>query len=220
MWSYYGTKKKLAKYYPKPQYDTIIEPFCGAAQYSLFENNWEKNVYLIDKYQVIIDIWKYLINASPKDILSLPDLQEGDNVDDFSSLCKEEKMLIGFCINPASAQPKKTSRERSRWNKNKTEIANNLYKIKHWKVKCDEYYNVKNTKATWFIDPPYQYGGIYYRINNKNIDYNNLSTWCKERNGQIIVCENTKADWMDFKPLVKLNGQLHETTESIYYKEK
>lgn len=216
LWTYYGTKKKLAKYYPEPTCDIIIEPFCGAAQYSLYGDNWKKQVYLVDKYETITRIWQYLIQANEKDILSLPDLELGQNVDDFSTLSDEEKWLIGFCINPASAMPKKTSRERSRWSKNKLEIAKNLYKIKHWKVKCDDYHNIKNVKATWYIDPPYQFGGIYYRMNNKTIDYKELGEWCRTRNGQIIVCENTKADWLDFNPLVELNGQLHVTTEAIW----
>ena len=216
MWTYYGTKNRIAKYYPKPEFDTIIEPFAGAAQYSLFGDNWHKNVYLIDKYEVIARVWQYLIDATEKDILALPDLEIGENVDDFKLLSDEEKWLMGFCINPASACPKKTTSKRSRWNKNKLEIAKNVYKVKHWKVKCDEFKNIKNIKATWYIDPPYKYGGIYYRMNNKNIDYQDLAEWCKTRNGQTIVCENTKADWLDFKPLVKMNGQLHQTMESIW----
>ena len=216
MWSYYGTKKRLAKYYPKPNYDIIIEPFCGAAQYSLYNNNWEKEIYLIDKYQVIIDIWKYLINVTSKEILSLPDMYENDSLDNYGQLSIEEKYLIGFCINNGSAQPKRKVQKFNNWNKTKIDIANNLYKIKHWKVKCDDYQNIKNINATWFIDPPYQLGGEWFRISNKNINYNNLANWCKSRHGQIIVCENTKANWLDFKPLIELKGQLHTTTEAIW----
>jgi len=216
LWSYYGTKKRLAKYYPKPNYDIIIEPFCGAAQYSLYNNNWEKEIYLIDKYQVIIDIWKYLINVTSKEILSLPDMYENDSLDNYGQLSIEEKYLIGFCINNGSAQPKRKVQKFNNWNKTKIDIANNLYKIKHWKVKCDDYQNIKNINATWFIDPPYQFGGEWLRISNKNINYNNLANWCKSRHGQIIVCENTKANWLDFKPLIELKGQLHTTTEAIW----
>lgn len=219
MWTYYGTKKKIAKYYPKPEYDVIVEPFCGAAQYSLFGENWKKQVYLIDKYEIITRVWQYLIQATKEQILNLPDMQEGDNVDNFKQLIDEERWLLGFCINPASAIPKKTTRQRNHWNKDKVNIAESLYKIKHWKVKCDDYKNVKNVKATWYIDPPYKFGGIYYRMNNKTIDYSDLAEWCKSRNGQVIVCENTKADWLEFKPLVNLKGQLHETTEAIWNKE-
>ena len=216
MWSYYGTKKKIAKYYPLPQKDIIIEPFCGAAQYSLYGDNWKKKVYLVDKYKVITDIWDYLINVSEKDILSLPDMNEGDNVDNHDQLLIVEKELIGFCINGGSAQPKKTVKKFNSWNSTKINIAKNLYKIRHWKVKYDDYHNINNVDATWYIDPPYQYGGQWYRLSNKNIDYVELADWCKSRKGQIIVCENTKANWLDFKPLVELKGQLHKTTEAIW----
>lgn len=218
MWTYYGTKKRIAKYYPDPVCDNIIEPFCGAAQYSLYNDNWKKQVWLMDKYEIITRIWKYLINANKSDILGLPDMKPGDKIDDHDLLSEEEKWLIGFCINPASAMPKKTTRPRSKWNKNKIDIANNLYKIKHWKVKQGDYQDIKNIEATWYIDPPYQFGGKYYRMNNKNFDYQSLGQWCKNRKGQIIVCENTKANWLNFQPLVELNGQLHKTTEAIWYK--
>lgn len=41
MWSYYGSKSKLLKYYPEPKFNTIVEPFGGTAKYSLkyFEND-------------------------------------------------------------------------------------------------------------------------------------------------------------------------------------
>jgi len=39
MWSYYGSKSKVVKHYPKPKYDLIIEPFAGAAWYSVFASD-------------------------------------------------------------------------------------------------------------------------------------------------------------------------------------
>lgn len=220
MWTYYGTKKKIAKYYPSPIHDKIIEPFAGAAQYSLFGDNWQKEIVLYDKYDVIVKIWEYLIAANPHDILSLPDMNVGDKVDDHTELCDAERYLIGFCINSGSASPKKTVAKFNCWNRQKKVIADNIYKVKHWKVhQCDGYEDIPNETATWFIDPPYQFGGQYYRHSNKNIDYSALSDWCLSLNGQLIVCENTKADWLDFKPLVDLKGQLHKTTEAIFYKE-
>jgi len=105
-------------------------------------------------------------------------------------LCDEEKWLIGFNINQGSANPKITAKKFNGWNKTKIKIAENLHKIRHWKIKCDDYYNVKNVKATWFIDPPYQEGGKYYRYNE--IDYTYLAKWCKERKGQVIVWKTRK----------------------------
>jgi len=216
MFSYYGTKKKLAKYYPDPLYDTIIEPFAGAAQYSLFGDNWRKQVILIDSYDIIVKIWYYLINARPNDILQLPDMYPGDNVDSHSQLCNEERWLIGFCINGGSAMPKKTVQKYNNWNRSKIQIAKNLYKIKHWVIKHGSHLDAPNISATWYIDPPYQHGGKWYRFNNKTIDYYSLAQWCIKRMGQVIVCENMMADWLPFAPLAKLHGQLHTTTEAIW----
>lgn len=220
MFSYYGTKNRVAKHYPAASYSMIVEPFCGAAQYSLFGDNWEKDVILIDKYDRVCKIWHYLINSSKREILALPNLEVGDKVDSFTQLSDAEKWLIGFSINTASAMPKKTASKRSAWNRMKVNIANNQYKVRHWEIVNGDYSCLNNVTATWYIDPPYQYGGQYYRMNNSKIDYKALGNWAKSRNGQVIVCENTKADWMEFKPLVTMNGQLHKTTEAIWYKEK
>ena len=223
MFSYYGTKKKLAKYYPAPKEDVIIEPFCGAAMYSLYDDNWKNQVILNDKYDKVYLIWNFLINkANEKDIQNLPDLTNGTNLDDLN-LSIEEKFLLGFFANPSSAMPKKTVTERGQksWKRHKDFIIQNLYKIKHWKIYNKDYSEIDNIKATWFIDPPYQFGGQYYHssTSNKSINYDNLSNWVKLRQGQIIVCENDKSTWIEHKPLIKLKGQLHTTQEVIYYQE-
>src|SRR5690606_8192533 len=95
------------------------------------------------------------------------------------------------------------------WTENKKKyIADNLFKIRHWKVALKEYKDIENINATWFIDPPYQFGGKYYR--HRKIDYVYLKDWCLSRKGQVIVCENSKANWMEFKPLVNIFGQRHK----------
>ena len=43
---------------------------------------------------------------------------------------------------------------------------------------------------------------------------------CETRRGQVIVCENTKATWLPFQPLIQLSGQKHTTTEAIWRNEK
>lgn len=95
-----------------------------------------------------------------------------------------------------------------------------MYKIKHWKIYNKSFLDVENEKATWFIDPPYQFGGQYYHSssNNSHLNYNLISQWAKERIGDVIVCENSKADWLPFEPLINLKGQLHTTMEVIFYK--
>lgn len=220
MWGYYGSKSKIVKKYPKPINNIIIEPFSGTAMYSL--DYFENDVILIDKYHVIVDIWKWLQKCSVRDILTLPILEYGQSVDDFEWDCVEAKWLMGFIITGGATQPKKSP---SKWktlirpntqNYKLNFIANNLYKIKHWKIYNDSYDNVENCQATWFIDPPYQVGGKYYKFGSNLIDYNKLSDWCLSRNGQIIVCENDKASWLPFQPLCNMQGIKNNSMEMFY----
>lgn len=217
MWSYYGRKSKVIDYYPDPLHETIIEPFAGTAVYSLHKNNWQKDVVLVDKYEVIIRIWKYLQQATSKDILALPSLAKGDKVDDFSQLIDEEKWLIGFCINRGNPRPVKTANNYNSWDADKVRIANDLYKIRHWSFIHGDYKDIENREATWFIDPPYQRAGYKYKHNSKSLDFNELATWCKSRLGQVIVCENMSADWLPFEPLKQMRGVQHTTTEAMFY---
>jgi 16S rRNA G966 N2-methylase RsmD len=213
MWSYYGSKSKIVDYYPAPVYDTVIEPFAGASKYAL--KHWEKNVILVDKYEVIVGLWKWLQKATEKDILGLPDIKEGENVESFN-LSQEEKWLIGFFINGGSAQPKKTAKKFNTWNESKSRVAANLHKIRHWDIRLGSYWDIPNQDATWFIDPPYQYGGEWYVKSNKHLNFYDLSVWCKSRQGQVLVCENTKADWLPFVPMKSMQGMKYKTVEAIW----
>ena len=99
------------------------------------------------------------------------------------------------------------------WSRDKKRIAKDLHKIKHWDIRLGNYNEIENIKATWYIDPPYQCQKLY---RHNNIDYKSLADWCRSREGQVIVCENSKADWMDFKPLVELSGQRTRTLEVMW----
>lgn len=213
MFSYYGSKSKVVKCYPPPKFDKIIEPFAGSARYSL--RFWQNDILLVDKYTVIIDVWNYLINATEKDIIGLPQMKTGECIDDYN-LSDIERKFMGFIVQRSSGMRKTVSpfvKDTSKLLKN---IASQLFKIRHWKTKHGSYSDLNNETATWFIDPPYQFGGHEYKESNKKIDFNNLSNWCKERNGQSIVCENTKADWLLFKPMVDMQGAMFKTTEAIW----
>lgn len=218
MFSYYGSKSKIVQYYPQPTKHKIIEPFAGSARYSL--RYWEKDILLVDKYKVIVDIWHYLQRASEKDILGLPYVGYTAKVP--QSLSYEEVLLLGYIAKTGSAIPAKSTSYRNTiyrpnlQNYQKQNIASNLYKIKHWKIIQGSYEDIENENATWFIDPPYQFGGHSYKESNKNLDFNSLANWCKSRLGQVIVCENTKATWMDFKPVIQMQGSVFNTTEAIW----
>jgi hypothetical protein len=60
-------------------------------------------------------------------------------------------------------------------------------------------------EATWFVDPPYNNRAGSYYIEN-SIDYVALGTWCHERRGQAIVCENEGADWLPFRSFKDVEG--------------
>ena len=216
MFSYYGSKSKIVDYYPPPKHKRIIEPFAGSARYSL--KYWQNDVLLVDKYPVIIGIWKWLQQCSKNDILKLPILKAGDKInrDDFD--CIEQANFYGFIISAATRNPKLTV---SPFGENKIEselqrIAEDLHKIKHWEIKLGSYDEIDNQDAVWFIDPPYQFGGEHYVKSNKQIDFSKLSEWCMSRNGQVIVCENTKATWLPFKPMIDMQGAMYKTTEAIW----
>jgi site-specific DNA-adenine methylase len=213
--SYYGSKKRLAPKYPRPTYPVIIEPFSGAAGYSV--EHYQRDVVLYDVNPVIFGVWNYLINVSSEEILRLP--IEFSHVDEINS-CQEAKWLIGFWLNAATVSPcnipskwmRSNTRKESHWSESiRARIAFQVEHIRHWKVYNSSYSDSPDIKATWFVDPPYNNSaGRLYK--NKFNDYVSLGEWCKKRDGQVIVCENEGADWLDFEPFVstqsasRLNG--------------
>jgi site-specific DNA-adenine methylase len=216
IFSYYGGKKKIIDAYPSPTYDTIIEPFAGSAIYSL-TYFYTKNIVLNDIYPTLFGIWNYLVEASHEQILNLPRLNLGDNLNDFD-LTQEERDLMGFWVNRGVPYPHNVyttwafkSNEIERRRKDTLFYLNN---IRHFVIKNKHYERLANVEATWFIDPPYQTGGEHY-IHNE-IDYSHLTNWVKTRKGQVIVCENAGADWLDFKPLVETRGQKKMSSELIW----
>ena len=216
MWSYYGSKSKVVDCYPKPLTDLIIEPFAGSARYAL--KYFEKDVLLVDKNEIIVNIWKYLQKCSTDDILKLPILKRGDKIDRSNFDCLEQAHLFGFIIQNGVSSPMLTC---SKWGevvmkKQIKDIAANLFKIKHWAIELGSYEQIRNSEATWFIDPPYQQGGHKYKCSNRLIDFNALGQWCQTRVGQVIVCESSAATWLPFVPLKRNNGIRYTKTECIY----
>jgi site-specific DNA-adenine methylase len=221
MFYYYGRKKKIVKYYPKPIHDFIIEPFAGAAAYSM--EYYQKNVFLFELNPKISKAWEFLIKSTPSDILNLPLLKDNQCLNDseFDRLTEPEKYVIGLFLNPGSSTPKKSPGNYCAWNENNRKLlSEDVLKVKHWTIINDDYQKAADITATWFIDPPYAgNGGQYYQFGNKGFDYPALSEWVKTRNGQVIVCENSEATWMEFEPLVDISGQRHKTSEVIWYRE-
>src|SRR5216683_1500274 len=141
MFPYYGSKWNIARHYPSPTTDLVIEPFAGGAGYASFYD--AKQVLLIDKDPIIAGLWSYLIKASIAEITALPEMPEvGDSVDNYQ-IPQEAKWLIGFWLNRGSASPKKsrtaysarTDRAQLNWGaKAKERIAGQLHLIGGWRV--------------------------------------------------------------------------------------
>lgn len=219
MWSYYGNAKNRVDAYPKPKFNKIIEPFAGSAQYSL--KYFENDILLVDKYPVIIKIWHFLQQASAQDVLRLPRMKTGEKLDDYNFDCEGEKLLMSFLIGFGSAAPRKTVTKKldarpNFINFNLQKIAGNLFKIKHWVIRQGSFESIDNIEATWFLDAPYQHGGHIYIESNKNIDFPTLAKWPTSRAGQLIVCENDKANWLPFKPMVSHKTLSGQNKEVIY----
>jgi hypothetical protein len=215
MFSYYGSKSKVVHLYPKPKFDKIIEPFAGSARYSL--KYFDRDVLLVDKYSVVVDIWQYLQQASEADVLGLPRPKPGEKISDYKYLSQAERYLLGFlvCAGVESPRDNVASFEGIGLNRGALEnIAKSLFKIRHWVVRLGSYDEIPNEQVTWFIDPPYQFGGEHYH--EADINFSLLAGWCKSRDGQVIVCENTKANWLPFYSLKLMQGRVHKTTEAIW----
>ena len=218
MFYFYGRKKRIVGEYPKPKYDTIIEPFSGSAAYACEYH--DRNVIIVEKDKKISTVWDFLINASDKDILGLPIVPKGESLNDpkYAGFSDGEIWTVGLFLNPGSSTPKKSPGKFCKWDENmRAKLVLDARKVNHWKLIKDDYTMAPDIEATWYIDPPYQgNGGQYYMISNKHLDYVQLADWCRSRKGQIIVCENSEADWMDFKPLIDIQGQKHKTKEVIW----
>jgi site-specific DNA-adenine methylase len=212
---YYGRKKQIAKHYPLPTHNTIVEPFAGSAAYSFHADNWKKNIVLIEKDERVANIWNWLINdATEADIQKLPDLKVGEKSSEFLHIVHAAtKMAFKYKtikVTPVLAR---------NWEISRRVFSDNLHKVKHWKIICGDYTEAPNIVATWFIDPPYKGGaGLGYDHSSKNLDYEELSQWALNRQGQIICCEGNEGDYLPFEPLIDLKGVAGKSSkEKIYH---
>ncbi len=203
---YFGAKHRAAPFYPAPTHDHIIEPFAGAAGYSL-RHAGARQVTLIDKFPAIVETWRYLLRVSSKEILELPDLRKGQTVDDLK-VPPEAKMLIGWWLNHGCRMPYKSPsawmrsgiRPNSFWGASvRQRLASQLDRIRHWKILEGDYTQAPDVEATWFIDPPYVGAGTNYKFGSQLLDFKALAAWCRSRRGQVMVCESDQATWLPFR---------------------
>lgn len=212
--------------YGPPRFDTVVEPFAGSASYCV---RWDvRRAILYDLNPVVIAIWQYLIAVSEQEILSLPDIADGQTVDDLR-VPQEARWLIGFCVNAAVSAPRKRpskwmlrkkSKDANYWGaKRRARIASQLAKIRGWSAHLGSYRDVDTSRdATWFIDPPYEVKGDHYPYGASGINYADLGAWCRGLNGHVVVCENSGAAWLPFRPLVRSRSQIkgRQSAEAVW----
>lgn len=206
MFSYMGSKWRLAKKYGRPQHDTVIEPFAGGACYSLYWN--APKVLLYDVNPQIAGIWQYLIAAKESEIQKLPiDFETTDEL----KICDEAKWLIGFWLTKGNVHPNKSRSAWARQYRNsgdckvwseasRARIAKQVANIRGWKSYCDDYRTCPNMEADWFIDPPYTVAGKHYTFSKVN--YQELANFCLRCKGRLTVCENEGANWLPFQTFI------------------
>lgn len=203
MFYYYGRKKQLAKRYPEPEYDTIVEPFAGAAAYSLYGDRWKKRVVLVERDEQVVEVWRWLIeSATVETINSLPLLSPGEKSSEFLHIVhaatKQAFKYRTIKVTPVLAR---------NWEISRRVFAANLHKVRHWEILQGDYRDAPDIEATWFIDPPYQGPpGLGYRYGSDLIDYSALGSWINGRRGQIIACESGDAKYIPFQPLLDHAG--------------
>lgn len=211
-WRYYGGKWRASKAgaYPQPTHQTIVEPFAGAAGYALVHGA-DRDVILVEKYQIIAAIWRYLIAADPAEIRAIPEV---DDVNDLPEWVPQPaRWLVGFTMNSTASSPRRTlsagrrmlraaHRQFEGWTTAMRErVALQVPRIRHWQVIEGDYTLAPNIEAAWFIDPPYQIAGRHYVHGSSKIDYAALAEWCRGRVGQVLVCEHPSATWLPFRDI-------------------
>lgn len=208
MFSYYGGKGRIAKRYPAPSYPLVVEPFCGAAWYSVL---WAApRAMLFDVDENIAMAWDWILHrATPEAIAAWPPYVAGTPMQRLNDA--GEDVVYRFNGNPGSEKPRNYA---GQFNTAKIKADRVLHaQILSWQFTCASYIAAPDVEATWFIDPPYQRQSRY---RHNAIDYKTLAEWVRSRRGQVIVCESEGADWLPFKPhLIRARAPVGRPTSRL-----
>lgn len=228
--SYYGAKYQVAKHLGAPRHSVVIEPFAGSACYS---TRWGvKKAKLYDLSEDICLIWDFLIHSSSRDIKSIPDFFECES--QLGKLSKGAELLCRFWVAKGRAEPSsklspwymqyRNSADCRVWGPSvKNRIVTQKPLIELWTIENLSYEKIPVQEAHWHIDPPYN-NAPGSRYPHSEIDYEHLSNWCRSLPGEVDVCENSGADWLDFSDLcevVSSRGRRsgHKSKEAVWRKQ-
>ena len=216
---YFGSKTRLAATYQAPRHDVIVEPFAGAAAYSVFwlRERRDLRAVLIDSDWLVVDMWERLLAMSPADLWNYPLPIQGERVTDPLYLCGAVSSgSWGACHAGRSYQI--TEMMAGAFPATRQIMAETLSLIKgRVEVTRGDYRVAPMNPATWFIDPPYQSDGEWYASGN-DLDFGGLGEWVQGLPGQVIVCESQGADWLPFDPHRITNTIRNtESVEVVWY---
>lgn len=216
--SYYGGKGRIAHLYPEPRYPYIIEPFAGAAGYSVYHRAVRR--CLDPKPAEMWDVWLNDIDRVAEIWYFIRSLNSGAMVPDLSLATRGKKInelpgadswppgLLYLLQSEGAVATQGQSGECNKISKfGEVQLSRIHQKMawiapvtRTWRITKVDYREIPNAEVTWFIDPPYNNkGGRRYR--HHDIDYAELAEWCRSRQGQVIVCEQQGATWLPFTPL-------------------
>lgn len=233
LFKWFGSKWNASAYYPKPSLEFIIEPFAGSASYSL-RNSQDHQVILAESNPLVYQLWTWLIGeATSEMILEIPvGIKEFTDIREMGLSYGQSLLLkhwqrtnnVGNCwtISPWGNLP-------GQWTENtRSRVAHDLQFVKNWEIYPDYKDAPRHYRATWFIDPPYQYN---YKYKSVPLDYSVLGENLRLLKGQVIVCEaldqktGMRPTWLpfsDFRKTVTSRrrvGNNHHSTELIYVKD-
>lgn len=222
-----GGKWKTSKYYPKPRYDLVVEPFAGGAGYSTY---YDKRAMLFDVDPKVADAWDFVLRG---DLDTLPrGLDIGTELDSVAWSHPGAREIvdrachIGGGVKRVNADGNCVSRWRDVTRASKIASCKKVRELGTEFFKAD-YRSAPDVEATWFFDPPYQhFASANAKYDAPPIDYAELRDFIMSRRGQIIVCEGAGADWLPFETLrhsrshVNSCGKARYVEALIYYVER
>lgn len=238
-WRYYGGKWRAAPMYPQPMHQRIVEPFAGAAGYSL--RYASHDVVLVEAYHPIAEIWRWLIAARPEEVFAIPLVE---HVDDLPSwVPTPARYLVRFTLAVAQARMcntlsqgfRKQAIEHPTWTRGwddtqRRTVALQVPRIKHWRVIEGDYttaLELLDGATTSFWDPPYfNKAGEKYPCRPKGTKaeraawYAQLAAHIRAVPGQVIACENEGASYLPFEKFGQFRRGLNNregSREVVYY---
>lgn len=231
IFKYYGSKHRIIPHYPEPRHKLIVEPFAGSASYAL--RYPDRDVLLCETDDEVAELWRGLLAATPAEVRDLPVCPELPPQLDIRTLDLPAwaKYLIKYNQRVGMSKCWTISgwgARRGFWTAHDRDgIAARLPTIKHWQVFHGSIVDQPITgAATWFVDPPYEAQATVYR--NAAPDFQALGQWCREREGQVIVCEAPHKDgrlptWLPFRHLTMARvgpgggGDSHEERSELIW---